>query len=129
MKEKNTPASTAIETTDQQPDFNEAVAQRAADLSRQFNCDVHPLVFSGTADTMIVGYIKEPPRIVKMRALDKSLTSPSTAGAEVLEACLIREASDPRILSEAPENDVYYIGACLEAVSFVRRSVNLFKKK
>ncbi len=109
---------------------NEEIEAKAVELGVKHGCKVFPIVFkdvNGGDD--VVGYIQEPPRFVKMRVMDKGLTQPISAASEVVDAYLIKEASDPRIFSEAPENDVYYIGATMEAYSLVKMAVNQFKKK
>jgi hypothetical protein len=107
---------------------NEEIQIKADELAVKFNCKVHPLVFSNGTEN-VIGFIKEPPRFVKLRVMDKGLTQPATAAAEVLEGYLIKEESDSRIWIESPENDPYYLGATMEAYNMINMSVNQFKKK
>jgi len=108
----------------------EEIELKAKDLSVKHGANVHPIVFRiEDSDDTIVGFIKEPPRFVKLRVMDKGLTSPVSAASEVVDAYLIKEESDPRIFSEAAENDKYYLGATLEAYNLVTLAVNQFKKK
>lgn len=108
----------------------EEILQKADELSKIHGCKVRPLVFvdDATKET-IVGYYKEPSRMVKTRVLDKAMQAPVTAACELLDAVLIGDASDPRILSESPENDKYYHGAALEIMTTITYSQNQFKKK
>ena len=76
----------------------------------------------------VVGFIKEPPRFVKLRVMDKGLTAPATAAAEIVDAYLIKEESDVRIYSETAD-DKFYLGATMEAYNMVSMAVNQFKKK
>jgi hypothetical protein len=109
---------------------NEEIQLKADELSIKKGSKVHPLVFMVEgSDDQIIGYIQEPPRFVKLRVMDKGLTSPISAASEVVDAYLIKEESDARIYSEAAENDKYYIGATLEAYNLVTLAVNQFKKK
>lgn len=109
---------------------NEEVLKKAQELSEKHGVKVHPIVFVDEAnDEQIVGYLKEPARIVKQRAMDKVMLSSSSAGEEILTICLITEESNPRILSEAPENDKVYLGACQAALSLVQVMQNTLKKK
>lgn len=109
---------------------NEEIQTKADELSIKHGVKVHPLVFSlPDSKGQIIGYLKEPPRFVKLRVMDKGLTEPMTAASTIVDAYLIAEESDPRILSEASENDVFYIGACMEAYNLVKLAVNQFKKK
>jgi hypothetical protein len=109
---------------------NEEIQARANELSLKHQTKVHPLVFSTEgSDEQIIGYIKEPPRFVKLRVMDKGLTAPVSAASEIVDSYLLKEESDPRIYSESPDNDKYYIGATLEAYNMVTLAVNQFKKK
>ena len=107
----------------------EELELKADELGKIHGCKVHPLLFDDGNGGQVTGFIKEPQRIVKMRALDKSFVSPVTAASELLDACLIKEESDARIYSEAAENDHIYIGAAMAAMDLVKMSVNQFKKK
>lgn len=107
----------------------EELELKAKELSEKHGCVVHPLLFDDGNGGHVSGFIKEPSRIVKMRALDKSFQSPITAASELLDVCLIKEESDARIYSESPENDHIYIGAAMAAMDMVKMSVNQFKKK
>lgn len=110
--------------------LQEAVECKAAELSAKHGVTVHPVIFKVEGDSGdVVGYIKEPPRFVKLRVMDKGLTQPISAASEVVDAYLIKEESDARIYSEAAENDKFYLGAVLEAYNLVKLSVNQFKKK
>ena len=108
----------------------EEIELKASELSIKHGAKVHPIVFQikGSED-QIIGYLKEPPRFVKLRIMDKAMESPVSADSEIIDAYLIKEESDSRIYSESPENDEYYMGAALEAYSFIRFAANTFKKK
>lgn len=108
---------------------NEEIELKAQQLSEKHNCIVHPIVFNINEDEQILGFIKEPPRFVKLRVMDKGLTAPATAAAEVVDGFLIKEESDVRIYDEKPENDKYYLGATMEAYNMITMAVNQFKKK
>ena len=104
----------------------EEIQAKADELSKKLGVNVLPIVFvDEDTNEQIVGYIKEPTRIVKLRAMDKAMTSPMTASAELLESVLIRDQSDTRIDTV----DKYYMGATVEAFKTVEISVNSFKKK
>lgn len=107
-----------------------AIEEKAIALTQQYACKVHPIVFK-TADDgeTVIGYLKEPPREVKLRMMDKGISSPITAASEVLDAYLIKSESDPRIYTDGADNDKYYIGATMEAYDLVKIAVNQFKKK
>jgi len=102
------------------------IQKKADELSTKHNCKVLPIVFVDE-DTQeeIVGFIKEPQRMVKLRVMDKAMTAPVTASAELFDAIFISEDSDPRFLTE----DKYYLGGTMEAFKTVEMAVNTFKKK
>jgi hypothetical protein len=108
---------------------NEEILAKAGELSQREGGKVHPLIFLDENGERIVGYLKEPPRHVKLRVMDKGLTAPATAAAEVVEGFLLKADSDPRIWDEKPENDRYYLGATMEAYNLISMAVNQLKKK
>ena len=110
---------------------NEEIQQKADELSKQYNCNVHPLVFKAEDETEeIIGYLKEPQRQVKTSLMDRAITQQSaTACAEILEAYIIKEHSDNRIYHRTSENDRYFFGALKEMYNMIQVSINHFKKK
>lgn len=108
----------------------EQIAAKAEELEKKFGVKIHPIEFYNDDDgeDQILGFIKDPPRHVKLGVLDKSLVSPITAASELLEACLIKEESDERILSERPESDRIYLGATMAALGIVRYTTDQYKK-
>lgn len=108
---------------------NEEIECKAAELSKVHNVKVIPLVFQVGDGERVIGYLKEPPRFVKLRVMDKGMVSPITSASEVIDAYLIKEESNPKIYSESADCDPYYIGAVMEAYSLIQLAVNTFKKK
>jgi hypothetical protein len=109
---------------------NEEILIKADELSQREGCKVHPLVFMAEDDEQIIGFVREPMRIVKQRALDAAIQKGATVAAgELLDAILIKDASDSRIYSEAPENDKYYLGASMGCMDLIKISQQQFKKK
>lgn len=108
----------------------EAAEQKAVELSQQLNTKVHPLVFmaSGEEDP-VIGFVKEPNRQVKLAVLDKTLVGMYSAAAEMLDVIILKEHSDPRITSENPEHDKYYLGATMAAYELIKLAVNQIDKK
>ena len=108
----------------------EEIQNKADELTASLGVKVHPLVFKlKDSDEQVIGYLKEPPRFMKLRVMDKGLTEPMTAASTIVDAYIIKEHSDPRIYSEAAENDPYYMGATMEAYNLIQLAVNQFKKK
>lgn len=110
--------------------MQEEIEKKAAELSKKHNCKVTPIVFRDEDNNEdIVGFIKEPTRALKLRVMDKAMTSPVTASSELFDAILLREESDARFSSEKSEDDKYYLGGTMEAFKTVEMAVNTFKKK
>ncbi len=104
------------------------VEQQAEELSVQYKVKVHPLLFVPNGEE-IVGFIKEPSREFKKKCIDLFYMGQVTnAGTLILENGLIKEHSDARILSEAPEHDYIYMGALMEAIGIVKYINNAIKK-
>jgi hypothetical protein len=101
--------------------------QKKADaLSVKMNCKILPIVFHDEeTGEDIIGFIKEPSRMVKLRVMDKAMTAPVTASAELFDSIFVEEESDKRFLTD----DKYYLGATMEAFKTVEMAVNTFKKK
>ena len=108
---------------------NEQVSAKAEELTKAHGVKVHPLYFVTEDGDPVVGFLKEPPRFVKMKMLDKSVTNPISAASDIIDGYLIKEESDSRIYDEKPENDKYYIGATIEASKIIEAAINQFKKK
>lgn len=109
---------------------NEEIQLKADELTQREGCKVHPLVFAAANDEQVIGFVKEPMRIVKQRALDAAIQKGATVAAgDLLEAILIKDASDSRIYSEAAENDSYYLGASMACMELINISKEQFKKK
>lgn len=108
----------------------EAAEQKAVELSQQLGAKVHPLVFTASEeDEPVVGFVKEPSRAVKLAVLDKTLVGMYSAAAEMLDVIILKEHSDPRITSEKPEHDKYYLGATMAAYELIKLAVNQVDKK
>lgn len=105
----------------------EEIQAKAEELSVKHGCKVVPIALEDD----VVGFLKEPPRFVKMRFLDKMTAQQSSIStmSELLDAYLIKEESDPRIFSEDSENDKYYFGATMAAIDFIKVQPSLLKKK
>lgn len=104
--------------------INDSAEAKARELSEIHGVKVTPLVF-GPPEARVVGYIKEIPRLAKIRIMDKMMTEPFSACDQVAESCLIREESDPRILKD----DELYMGLLYEISNMVKVSMNQLKKK
>jgi hypothetical protein len=109
---------------------NEQIEKNAQILSNKYGVEVKPfsLIDPETGD-QIVGYLKQPIRALKMKILDKSITSPMFAASELLDACLIVEESSPRILSEDSRDDKINLGASLAAMDMIKVLTETYKKK
>ncbi len=119
---------TQAEQLEQLYSIDSEITAKAAELSEKFKCNVKPFAFIHNEEN-VIGYLKEPDRLTKMRAIDMCEQSRTQAGALILVTCLIQEESDKRILEEKPENDKIYLGAIDFAVGQVTMYNELLKKK
>jgi len=119
------------EVEQKQPTVRELAEIRAEELAKQLGVyKVHPLIFKDEeTGEDVVGYVKEPARILKLRILDKAIIGGFTASAEMLDIILIKEASDPRIYSELPQYDKFNLGAVNACYDLIKYSIDMFKKK
>lgn len=110
---------------------NAQAESKAKELTARIGREVNPFVFVNPDNLkdFIIGFIKDPERIDKMRAMDLYEHSKSQAGEHLLRTSLIQEESDKRILDERPENDPIYMGALTFANDSVSLFANQFKKK
>jgi len=104
---------------------------KADQLTLKFGRTVTPFLFVNPKDhnDFIIGFIKDPERLDKMRSFDMYESSRSQAGDIILRTSLIQEESDARILTENVENDAIYMGAIDFAIKLVALALDHFKKK
>lgn len=104
--------------------------KKAQELSVKYNCKVTPIVFfDEEKKEEVIGFIKEPSRMVKLRVMDKAVTSSITASADLFDTILIKEESDSRFSDDKSENDKYYLGGVMEAFKTIEFAQSIFKKK
>lgn len=113
-------------------DRNDADAKAKAEvLSKRENAKVTPILFymNGNFSDPIIGFLKAPSRLAKVKIMDKSdQVGAYSAAAEALEFCLLKADSDMRLISEAPEYDDIYMGALIAAQGLINASINQIKK-
>ena len=98
-------------------------------LEKKHECKVTALSFPVAENDKAVLYVKEPDRYTKMKAMDVSENSYTSAAALVLSACAIVEESDARFFDQNPKNDALYLGALMEVNGLVQYIVADVKKK
>ena len=98
---------------------------KSAELAARYGCKVIPLVFlEPSSGEEVVGYLKEIPRLVKLRILDTMLTGAYSSCASIIEEYLLKAESDARIMAD----DKFYLGAVTEVYNMIQISVNQLKK-
>ena len=107
---------------------------KAAELTEKFKplgvYEVHPIVFKDErTGEVITGYFKEPTRMQKMAIADRVTLGPMAAVEEIYPLLLIKEESDPRLLSEDQAHDDIYMGALMAVYGVIKMKVSTFKKK
>jgi hypothetical protein len=112
-------------------EHNAMAKEKAEQLSIREKSKVTPILFyqNGNASDPIIGYLKHPTRVAKVAIMDKSDQAGNfSAGAEMLNICLLKADSDPRLSSEAEQYDDVYMGAILAAQDLIKASINQIKK-
>ena len=112
----------------------EQVAEKAAELKEKYNSDITPIVLTDKkTNEQVIGYLKEIEdynvlmfAIGKMTALNSNIAE---AAEIILPACLIKEESSPRILSEKKEDIFIKASAVLACIPLMTTYVNEYKKK
>lgn len=109
----------------------EEIKQKAADLTKELNVEVHPMTFIGDSpDDLVVGFVKEPPFLTKARAMDKVYAGMGfTANIEIMDLCLLKEHSDKRIYTESAQNDRYRLGCAKFCGNLLLLSTDVTEKK
>lgn len=119
-------------------EFNAAKMQeveaKKEELEKKHNCKITPIVFRNPETKKIdaVGYLKEPSLQAEMAYMDKVTRFPFSAGEDILDLCIIKEESDPRLYTATNENKEFYKGAIYEvnkSVTFFANGYDTFKKK
>ena len=116
-----------VKTPEQE--LQDKIDAKVIELEKKHSCVITPVHFKTPEGEDVIGYLKTPNRVTKLRTLDQYTRSRATAAAQLLDLVIIKEESDPRIYSELPENDDYYIGASFAANNLVGIADNIFKKK
>lgn len=107
----------------------EVIEAKCVELAEKLGVHrVIPIVFVEDGEE-IIGYMKEPSRQAKIAVMDKSVMGAYSAADEIMSSVIIKEHSDPRILSERPEHDKIYLGAVMAVYQEIKFAVNTIKKK
>ncbi|MEX2053138.1 MAG: hypothetical protein WD898_02860 [Candidatus Paceibacterota bacterium] len=101
----------------------EQIEEKRVALEEKHNTPIKVFCFM-VEGRQVIGYTKEAPRITKMRAFDKMIISITEACEILLDAMLIKDASDPLILTD----DKIYLSACMECQGVLLPYSNTLKK-
>jgi len=119
-----------VEETLPEVSEREKAELKATELKASLGKEVHLIFFDTDEHGIVIGYLTEPDRITKMRALDLVTMSRFTEASDiVLRTSLIAEESDKRILSEDSKYDKIYLGAIMAAQQLVQFYTDPIKKK
>jgi len=107
------------------------LAQEKADqLSIEYKVKVHPIFFIlPETGEEVIGFVKEPSRAAKIAVMDKAVMGAFSAAEEIVPSVLIKEHSDPRMSSEAPEHDNIGIGVTMAVYGLIKFLTNVAGKK
>lgn len=108
---------------------DEQVAQKVQELTESTGKKIHAFVFLLGGAERVAGYVREPDRMEKIQYLDRVATASASAAMVLLEACLIKEASDPRISSEDAQYDSLHLGAIQFIQNLMVMNYDVYKKK
>lgn len=96
----------------------ELIKKTTNDLKMSLNTRIIPFC-STMNDEYIVGYATEPTREMKAFALAKAAKSPLIAGMELLNYCLIKDATDVRYFSTESKYDPMIFGAAIKIMDSI----------
>lgn len=108
------------------------VNQKSQELEVTMKCKVYPILLVESEDPLdlVIGFLKAPSRDIKVRAIDMIRNEgPMQGGSLLLNACLIKAESDPRLGDPSSAYDELNIGAMGAATKVVEFRVDISKKK
>lgn len=78
----------------------------------------------------VVGYMKKPNTITKLRAMDNAINGLFTACDKIYKSHIIKEESDKRLYDEVEieKDDRFYLGAVNQVVASIQFAENVLKK-
>lgn len=108
-----------------------SVEETRKQLEEKLRVKVYSYIITVKEDDYAIIYLKEPPRLTKMRVMDLLATGQgiSSAGDLLLTTSLIPEVSDPRIQSSAPEWDALYLTTITNIIEMIQVYSDILKKK
>ena len=124
IKEKN------VEKTEEQLK-TEIRLRKVQDLETTHKCKIIQLVFiDEETKEEVIGYMKKPNTLTKLRAMDQAVNGLFTASEKVLNASLIKEESDKRLWDEKEieKEDSFYLGAVNSVLNSIKIAQNQLKK-
>lgn len=124
IKEKN------VEKTEEQLK-TEIRLRKVQDLETTHECKIIQLVFiDEETKEEVIGYMKKPNTLTKLRAMDQAVNGLFTASEKVLKASLIKEESDKRLWDEKEieKEDSFYLGAVNSVLNSIKIAQNQLKK-
>jgi hypothetical protein len=110
---------------------NEFAQTKAAELSLQLNTKVHPICLLEKESPLdiAIGFLKTPIRAAKLQAVSILIEKGKVeSGNYLLQLCLIKEESDPRIGSENPIYDDINVGAILSTNKVLSSSIDIYEE-
>lgn len=108
------------------------VNQKAQELEVTMKCKIHPILLVESEDPLdlVIGFLKAPAREIKIKAIDMIRNEGAIqAGSLLLNACLVKAESDPRLGDPNSDYDELNIGAMGAATKVVEFRIDVSKKK
>ena len=110
------------------------IEERRLEISRALGgVKVHACCYEEDPEHgQVLVFLREPSLQMKLRALDSIGVGADNVfgtGSTLLEALIIKEHSDTRVLSGNPDFDQYYVALTAEAIGLCKAASNIIKKK
>ena len=108
----------------------EEIEKKAKDLSQKLDGEkVTPIVLNHEGE-QVIGFFREVSYDIRLAATDAFIDKQTTKAAEwVMQDALIKEESDPRIMSQARKDANIRASFVMQAVKLVAPLVDEYKKK
>jgi hypothetical protein len=112
-------------------EFRTRAESKRKDIEELLKCKVFAFCYSFSEEDFGMIFIKEPDFRTEKIALDMAPRSMMDAGEFILDSCIVKEESDPRIWCEDAESlhKKQRIGAIISCRDLVTYSLDIIKKK
>jgi len=107
---------------------DDQIEETRKSLEEKLKRKVYAFAFVVEGDEQVVAYLRDPERLLKMRAMDMIMQSLTGSCEMLLKACIIEPESSSRIMSGLPEDDQIFMSALLEVQRVFKFYTDVLKK-